>query len=244
MTDHRPASETPNASPAQRVRYRIRFTKAGVLRWISHRDLVRLWERMARRAGLPLSMSEGFRPKPRIAFPSALALGLVGLDEVVEIQLGEAMAEDELLQRLRADDQPGLDILSVHLVPEEFASARLKRSDYVVEVPASADLAEARLAVERLKRADVVTVVRKEKTIPTHVASEIPLLEVTESELRFSLVARDQASIRPDDVLRLLGFDRWPEQGATITRLRVHLEEEIAGDRPFPATDPPLSIHS
>ena len=58
-----------------RDRYRIRFGKTGLLRWIGHHDLQRLWERLLRRADLRLSMSQGFHPKPRINFPSALALG-------------------------------------------------------------------------------------------------------------------------------------------------------------------------
>ena len=58
-----------------RQRVRIRFPKQDDLRLISHRDLMRAWERLFRRAGVALSMSEGFHPKPRMSFPSALAVG-------------------------------------------------------------------------------------------------------------------------------------------------------------------------
>ncbi len=98
-------SQTPRkpqpAEPALRIRYRIRFAKTGLLRWISHRDLARLWERLLRRAALKLSMTEGFHPKPRVGFPSALALGVESLDEVVEIELAEDLTPGELLQRLQ-----------------------------------------------------------------------------------------------------------------------------------------------
>ena len=100
-----------------RIRYRIRFAKTDLLRWISHRDLARLWERLLRRARLELSMTEGFHPKPRVSFPSALALGIEGLDEVVEIDLAEEISVSDLLQRLSEDNQPGLRIRSVGRVP-------------------------------------------------------------------------------------------------------------------------------
>jgi len=63
--------------------YRIRFAKTGLLRWIGHRDLLRLWERILRRRELQPRMTTGFHRKGRISFPSALALGVEGLDKVV-----------------------------------------------------------------------------------------------------------------------------------------------------------------
>lgn len=81
-----PLDETPPI----RDRYRIRFAKTGLLRWIGHRDLQRLWQRVLRRADLRLSMSQGFHPKPRIHFPSALPLGFQGIDEVTEVELAES----------------------------------------------------------------------------------------------------------------------------------------------------------
>ena len=70
-----------------RLRVRIRFSKQGDLRLIGHRDLMRCLERLFRRAGLALSFSEGFHPKPRMTFPLALAVGIEGLDEVMELEL-------------------------------------------------------------------------------------------------------------------------------------------------------------
>jgi hypothetical protein len=94
------------SQPMLRQRVRVRFRKQGDLRWISHRDLVRVFERMMRRAGLRLGMSEGFIPKARMTFPSALALGVEGLDEVMEFELAEPLGAEELAQRL-ADQAPG-----------------------------------------------------------------------------------------------------------------------------------------
>jgi hypothetical protein len=72
-----------------RLRVRVRFSKQGDLRLIGHRDLMRCFERLFRRAGLRLRFSEGFHPKPRMTFPLALAVGIEGTDEVMELELAE-----------------------------------------------------------------------------------------------------------------------------------------------------------
>ena len=90
-----------------RQRVRIRFCKQGDLRLIGHRDLMRCLERLFRRAGLALGMSEGFHPKPRMTFPSALAVGIEGIDEVMEFELAEPLAAAELLRRLAAAGPAG-----------------------------------------------------------------------------------------------------------------------------------------
>ena len=74
-----------------RPRVRIRFCKQGDLRLIGHRDLMRCLERLFRRAGLTLGMSEGFHPKPRMTLPLALAVGIEGDDEVMELELSETL---------------------------------------------------------------------------------------------------------------------------------------------------------
>ena len=67
--------------------YRIRFTKTGRMRFLSHHDLMRLFERALRRTGLPLRMTEGYNPHPIISFPTALGLGIESLDEVLEFDV-------------------------------------------------------------------------------------------------------------------------------------------------------------
>lgn len=223
-----PSDTAPGSAEAPlRVRYRIRFAKTDLLRWISHRDLARLWERLVRRADLKLSMTEGFHPKPRIAFPSALALGVEGLDEVVELELAEEMKVEELLQRLRHDDQPGLTIHSVARLPDQFGKAQLSQSDYRITVIETAEADSICRAIEQLMSQPTVAVERKNKTLTFELASQISSLQLVGRELRLSLLASDAATLRPTDVLALLGFADWIEKGALITRQRVRLSREF-----------------
>jgi len=72
------------------MRIRIRFTKLGKIRWTSHRDIARVWERVIRRAGLPVAYSQGFSPHPKLHFGLALSTGHESLAEFIDIDLDDA----------------------------------------------------------------------------------------------------------------------------------------------------------
>ena len=119
MTDQsaQPDANGNGAAVPGRYRYRIRFAKQGDLRLTGHRDLLRLFERLFRRADLRLAMTEGFHPKPRMTFPAALALGVTGLDEVMEFELATPMTAAALRELLREHAPPGLEMQSVEAMP-------------------------------------------------------------------------------------------------------------------------------
>ena len=74
------STTTAAATATQRVR--LRFAKRGDLRLVSHHDVVRAFERMLRRAELPVAHSQGFNPRPKVVFPLSLALGIEGRREI------------------------------------------------------------------------------------------------------------------------------------------------------------------
>ena len=78
------------------MRARITFSKSGPLRYIGHLDLQTLWERAARRAGLPLAYSNGFHPQAKIYFAAALPLGFSSRAEVMDMRLKTDIALAEL----------------------------------------------------------------------------------------------------------------------------------------------------
>ena len=240
------AEAKPNEPvPAIRIRYRVRFGKTGLLRWISHRDLATLWERLVRRASLKLSMTEGFHPKPRIAFPSALALGVESLDEVVELELAEELAPADLLKRLIDDNQPGLTLCSVRKLPEGFGKAQLECNDYIVTAPTSdslqVDWNAVQNAITELLAKESVSIKRKKKNQSFDIASNMQSIEiVTDSDsgsdstqtLHMTIKNPQGAVLKPTDVLDLMGLENWIEAGATITRTRVHLQKEYDNNEP------------
>ena len=226
-----------------RLRYRVRFAKTGLLRWTSHRDLATLWERLVRRAQLKLSMSEGFHPKPRIGFVSALALGINGENEVVELDLAERLSATELLGRLVQDDQPGLQIKSVQLLPEGSGKAKLVHTEYVITTPdpdlgaPPLDRSAVHAAIESLLAQETVTVERKKKPLTVAVSEQILALSFHENHasgaaIELTLAASDGATLKPTDVLDLIHCSDWVTHGSQINRTEVVLQRE------FETTDP------
>jgi len=141
-------------------KFRFRFAKSGTLRLVSHHDLMRCGERMLRRAAVPFKSTAGFHPTPRLVFALSLSLGVIGCDEVVELELTEPRDGDELLAALAAQAPTGLTFKSVSPVPMK-TTARVRRMVYALPLPAervpevesvcAAFLAEPKVWVERLK---------------------------------------------------------------------------------------------
>ena len=98
------------------MKLRVRATKIGKVRFTSHRDAARMWERALRRAGLPVAFTEGFTPRPKISFGLALPTGAESIAEYVDIELQRAVAAadvdlETLPARLSKALPTGFDVL-------------------------------------------------------------------------------------------------------------------------------------
>jgi radical SAM-linked protein len=93
-------------------RVRLRFTKLGKVRWTSHRDVARMWERALRRAEVPVAYTEGFSPRPRLAFGLALPTGHESLGEYLDVDLAAEVDPDGLPMRLTLALPAGVDCVA------------------------------------------------------------------------------------------------------------------------------------
>lgn len=214
----------PPAGAAAKVR--LRFRKDGSLRWLSHHDLLRTFERMLRRSELPVRSTKGFNPHPRLVFALSLPLGVVGRAEVAEIELDEALPADEVHARLVAQCPPGLAILSVERIPPN-TNARVTGFTYAVRVPADAhDRARHQLTlalacqqwhVERVKpsprRLDIRPFVRDLR------------LDPDSGWLEMDLWLTPAGTARPEEVLGLCGLTDLLDDGAVLERANLELED-------------------
>jgi radical SAM-linked protein len=100
--------------PLQRVR--IVFSVGEEVKYISHLDLLRAWERILRRAEVPLAYSQGFNPHPRLVIAMPLPVGCTGAMEVVDAYLYEPLPPLALSQTLQAQMPAGLAVTAVHEV--------------------------------------------------------------------------------------------------------------------------------
>ncbi|MDH4277799.1 MAG: TIGR03936 family radical SAM-associated protein [Acidimicrobiia bacterium] len=109
-------------SPPPKLRLRIRFTKAGKIRFVSHRDVARLFERAMRIVRLPVAYSEGFSPRPKLSFGLALSVGHESDAEYLDVEVTE-MPDVETMAAALSDALPdGLSVESVVVLEQGAAS--------------------------------------------------------------------------------------------------------------------------
>ena len=205
-----------------RQRVRIRFTKQDDLRWLSHRDLVRAWERLLRRAEVPLGMTEGFHPKPRMNFPSALAVGIAGLNELVEIELSAPWSAEQLRAALAPNLPPGLSVEKVEVMPPEHGKAQAVEVEFQAILPPERQTAAAE-RVDWLQSQPSYPIQREGRSAPLDLRPLIAGLAIREGVLSMRLRLDRQGSARPREVLAALGVDDLEVQGGTLTRTRVEV---------------------
>lgn len=205
-----------------RLRVRIRFSKQGDLRLIGHRDLMRCFERLFRRANLALSFSQGFHPKPRMTFPLALAVGIEGIDEIMEAELAEPATAEELLGRLTPQAPPGLTFRAVEVLPEGTPKARVVGASYDIPIPPHrrAELPER---IERLLAASSCMVERGHGRAAIDVRPLLEMLTLGEKMLSMRLHVDSRGSVGPREMLAALELPDIEREGVHPRRTTVEI---------------------
>src|SRR5262245_39440579 len=153
--------EQTQAPVVQRIR--IRYAKRGPLRFTSHRDFARAFERAVRRAGVPIAYSQGFTPHPKISYASAAPTGVASEAEYLEIGLQAETDPEQVRAALDAALPPGLDVLEARVATAGTSLAdRIDASRWRVELSGvdpdqlasavAAFLAAAEVSVERMTK--------------------------------------------------------------------------------------------
>src|SRR5689334_17978794 len=144
-------------------RIRIRYAKRGPMRFTSHRDFARAFERAILRAGVPIAYSAGFTPHPKISYASAAPTGVASEAEYLEIGLQRLVDPEELLRALDAALSPGLDVLAAVPAPGKPALAELiEASRWRIELP-GVEVSDLERAVSAFANAEEVLVERLTK---------------------------------------------------------------------------------
>src|SRR5436190_10415740 len=132
------AARTPEgpAPPPVVQRIRLRYARRGPLRFSSHRDFQRAFERALRRAGVPTAFSGGFTPHPRVSYAGAAPTGASSEAEYLELGLAQACDPEEVRAALDASLPAGLDVLEVvPAAPDSSLADRLEASVYEIVLP-------------------------------------------------------------------------------------------------------------
>ncbi len=216
------SDDRPNPSAAAVQKLRLRYAKRGRLRFTSHRDVARAFERALRRAKVPMAYSQGFNPHPKISWIGASPTGVASEAEYVEIQLVEVLEPAELVGMLDTAMPPGLDLLEAVGVPVGgdggSLADRMEASRWRIEMPgvatdtlrtAFAKLLEAEVVeVERLTKHGMRTIDARAAVVTGRVEND-PVVSpsVTPDEpcgILDVVVRQLTPAVRPDDVLSAL----------------------------------------
>jgi radical SAM-linked protein len=199
-------------------RIRIRYAKRGPLRFTSHRDFARAFERALRRAAVPIAFSQGFTPHPKVSYASAAPTGVASEAEYLEIGLQTEVDPQELLLALDAALSPGLDILEAVVAHGGNLAERIEASSWRIDLPdVPIDDLEAAVAkfmatdevpVQRLTKQGMRTfdtrgpVVRMSVRTSSGTESSAPSVADRSQYAILDLVVRlVSPTVRPDDVL-------------------------------------------
>lgn len=196
------------------MRIRFRFTKLGKVRFTSHRDVARLFERALRRAQLPVANTEGFSPRPKMHFGLALPTGGESLGEYIDIDFREPEAFDlelaELAGVLSPLLPPGLDIDNAAVVDRKDPSLQeaVTSCSWRIEIR-DRPAADLRTAVDQLLAAESLPVTRERKGKPVHddIRPNIVALSVDPDGALVAELATQPRGVRPNElVTSLSGF--------------------------------------
>lgn len=210
-------------------RFRVRFSKGERVRYISHLDVLRFWERAIRRAGLPLAYSQGFTPHPKIAFAGPLPLGFASEAEIMDVTLDERVDPAEFQRMLLCETSESFAISELVEVPVSAPAPQsiILWADYRVELP-GVPLADADAAVRRFLALDSFawTEQRHEKERVYDLRTVVARLAATEREgvtcLEMRLQTTPEHTGRPEQVVAAL----FPgAETGLITRTGLVLEE-------------------
>jgi radical SAM-linked protein len=206
-----PDQPTQQPPPVQKLR--IRYAKRGRLRFTSHRDFGRAFERAIRRANLPISYSSGFNPHPRISYANASPTGAASEAEYLEISVAEECDPDVVRNALEAALPAGLDILDVVVASPGALSDRLEAGVWTVELPGITP-AEAEAAVREFLSREAVEVQRMTKRGVRSFDSRGAVIRLSvrafsatddagepECAILELVVRHGTPSVRPDDIL-------------------------------------------
>lgn len=227
MVDKPPHEQRP---PVQKLR--VRFARRGRLRFTSHRDFQRAFERALRRAGVPVAYSQGFTPHPKVSYAGAAPTGAASEAEYLELSVTDRCDPDAVATALDAALSPGLDIVSVTEAGQTPLADQLQVSSWDVRVPGTspedlakaveAFLAESSVVVERVTGKGKRELDAREAVVRMEVEPDDPVLHV--------VLRHRTPVVRPDDVLTgMRTVAALPDVSVLATRLEQGIWDENTG---------------
>jgi radical SAM-linked protein len=201
-------------------RLRLKFSRGDELKFLSHLDLMRLWERALRRAGLPLAYSEGFSPHPQIALAAPLSVGVTSQAELMDVFLSRWVPPQSFTAQVSKQLPRGIDLLEAWPVGPKAPSlqSQVRFIEYKVEVETEQGREEVESALQSFLSAKELPWHHFRDTGARHydlraLVDNLWLIDCHDSlcALGMRLRCDEKGAGRPEQVTKALGFSQHPE---------------------------------
>ncbi|MFA5309205.1 MAG: TIGR03936 family radical SAM-associated protein [Dehalococcoidales bacterium] len=211
-------------------RLRIRFSRGEELKYISHLDLIRLWQRALNRAGMPLSYSKGFNPHPQISVAQALAMGVTSDAELMDIFLDKFVSPHTFTAAIDRQLPRGVSLDGVYNTPLIMPSlqSQVRQAEYKVEIETDQDQNTIESALNALLEKETLPWQHQRDTGPHKydlrtLVDDLWLIDFRPGRCAIGMRLRSDGSGagRPEQVAAALGFEKYP---ASIHRSKLILQ--------------------
>lgn len=211
-------------------RLRIRFSRGEEIKFISHLDLIRLWQRALNRAGVALAYSEGFNPHPRLSLAAPLALGVTSEAELMDVTLTKWSSPHAFTTAVSRQLPRGIEISQVYNTPLTMPSlqSQVRYAEYTVGIETEKSREDIEAAIAALLAKESLPWQHQRDTGPRRydlraLIDDIWLADwrAGRSNIGMRLRCDSNGSGRPEQVAAALGFRRYP---ASIHRTRLILQ--------------------
>ncbi len=223
---------------------RGKFTKNGEMKYISHLDLVSLFHRVLRRAGIDIAYSQGFNPHPIISFATALSLGVESTGEYFDLKLNEEMPIGEFKEKVNEHMPRGIQIIEAIYIndKEDSLMSMVEYSDYRITLGFSQQGINQEQLNEEIRDfldQESIMITRKKKKKRRQRRQEYkevdvkPLIhhftvEKTQgkmAELKVLLTTGSKGNLKPEDLIKL--FDQYLQKDHSKFENRHSIESDL-----------------
>lgn len=216
------------------MRLAVRFTKGAPVRFVSHLDVQRLFQRAFRRAKLPLAYSQGFNPHPLVSFATALSVGMTSMGEYLDVTLTEYMPPESFIDAVSTVLPKGIEIVEAFDMGESRKSltSAMRSASYMAEVKfeKSVDADAVKSALNELLSGEIVVMKKTKGGIkPTDIRPMVISVDVCEvegqrAEIKLKGVLSAEGGLNPDMFLKELYNKLGVQASADITRLEIEMD--------------------
>jgi radical SAM-linked protein len=213
-------------------RLRIRFSRGEEIKFISHLDIMRLWQRVLNRAGVEIAYSEGFNPHPRMSLAAPLALGVTSEAELMDIVLAKFVSPHSFTAAVSRQLPPGITVSGVYNTPLTMPSlqSQVRQAEYTVGLVTEKTKEEIESAITSLLEKESLPWQHQRDTGPHKydlraLIEDLWLMDWHSGGCTIGMRLRcdSNGSGRPEQVTAALGFEQYPE---SIHRTRLILQTQ------------------